>query len=65
MTLFVPCAANLLMIIKERGLKVGLAILAFVTMVPVAPVAPWTPGGLRCRWRLPGLRRLDQALTLR
>jgi ferrous iron transport protein B len=35
MTLFVPCVANLLMIIKERGPRVGLAILAFVTVVAV------------------------------
>ncbi len=28
MTLFVPCVANLLMIIRERGLRTGLAILA-------------------------------------
>jgi ferrous iron transport protein B len=35
MTLFVPCVANLLMIIKERGARVGLAILAFVTVVAV------------------------------
>jgi ferrous iron transport protein B len=35
MTLFVPCVANLLMIIRERGLRVGLAILAFVTVVSV------------------------------
>jgi ferrous iron transport protein B len=35
MTLFVPCVANLLMIIRERGIKVGLAILAFVTLVAV------------------------------
>jgi len=33
MTLFVPCVANLLMIIKERGARVGFAILAFVTVV--------------------------------
>lgn len=33
MTLFVPCVANLLMIIKERGARVGLAILTFVTIV--------------------------------
>ena len=33
MTLFVPCVANLLMIIKERGPRVGLAILTFVTIV--------------------------------
>ncbi len=29
-TLFVPCIANYLMIIKERGLKVALAIVAFI-----------------------------------
>lgn len=33
MTLFVPCVANLLMIIRERGLKTGLAILAAVTVI--------------------------------
>ena len=33
MTLFVPCVANLLMIIRERGLQVGLAILAAVTVI--------------------------------
>ena len=36
MTLFVPCVANLLMIIKERGVKAGIAILTFVTIVAVA-----------------------------
>ena len=35
MTLFVPCVANLLMIIKERGLRVGLAILAAVTVIAI------------------------------
>jgi len=35
MTLFVPCVANLLMIIRERGVKTGLAILAFVTIVAI------------------------------
>jgi ferrous iron transport protein B len=35
MTLFVPCVANLLMIIRERGVRVGLAILVFVTFVAV------------------------------
>jgi ferrous iron transport protein B len=35
MTLFVPCVANLLMIIKERGLRAGLAILAAVTIIAV------------------------------
>jgi ferrous iron transport protein B len=33
MTLFVPCVANLLMIIRERGLRAGLAILAAVTAI--------------------------------
>jgi ferrous iron transport protein B len=35
MTLFVPCVANLLMIIRERGLKTGLGILVFVTFVAI------------------------------
>jgi ferrous iron transport protein B len=36
MTLFVPCIANFLMIVRERGLKVALAIVAFITPVAVA-----------------------------
>lgn len=35
MTLFVPCVANFLMIVKERGLRTGLAILSFVTVIAV------------------------------
>ncbi len=35
MTLFVPCVANLLMIIRERGLRTGLAILAAVTVIAI------------------------------
>jgi len=35
MTLFIPCVANFLMIVKERGLKIGLAILGFVTVTAV------------------------------
>ena len=35
MTLFVPCIANFLMIVKERGLRIGLGILAFVTVMAV------------------------------
>ena len=35
MTLFVPCVANFLMIVKERGLKIGLAILVFITAIAV------------------------------
>ena len=35
MTLFVPCVANFLMIVKERGLRIGLVILAVVTVIAV------------------------------
>src|SRR3954468_14279378 len=35
MTLFVPCVANLLMIIRERGARTGRAILAAVTVIAV------------------------------
>jgi ferrous iron transport protein B len=35
MTLFVPCVANLLMIIRERGLRTGLAILGAVTVIAI------------------------------
>jgi len=35
MTLFVPCVANLLMIVRERGVRTGLAILAAVTVIAV------------------------------
>jgi ferrous iron transport protein B len=41
MTLFVPCVANFLMMVRERGLKTGLAILGVVT-----PVAILTGAGL-------------------
>ena len=33
MTLFVPCVANLLMIVRERGVRTGLVILATVTVI--------------------------------
>jgi ferrous iron transport protein B len=33
MTLFVPCVANLLMIVRERGVRTGLAILGAVTVI--------------------------------
>ncbi|MGE5358059.1 MAG: FeoB small GTPase domain-containing protein [Bacteroidales bacterium] len=36
MTLFVPCVANFLMIVKEQGLRVGVSILAFVTVVALS-----------------------------
>lgn len=35
MTLFVPCVANFLMIVKERGLRIGVAILTVVTVIAV------------------------------
>jgi ferrous iron transport protein B len=36
MTLFVPCVANLLMIIRERGVRTGLGILGAVTLIALA-----------------------------
>jgi len=36
MTLFVPCVANFLMMIREQGTKAAVAILAFVTVVAVS-----------------------------
>jgi ferrous iron transport protein B len=36
MTLFVPCVANFLMIVKEQGIKPALGILAFVTTVALS-----------------------------
>ena len=41
MTLFVPCIANFLMMVRERGLKVGFAIVGVIT-----PVAILTGAGL-------------------
>ncbi len=35
MTLFVPCVANFLMIVRERGLRVASTMLAFITVVAV------------------------------
>jgi ferrous iron transport protein B len=35
MTLFVPCVANLLTIIRERGVRTGMAILAAVTVIAI------------------------------
>ena len=35
MTLFVPCVANFLMIVKERGLRIGVSILVAVTVIAV------------------------------
>ncbi|HEY3382014.1 MAG TPA: ferrous iron transporter B [Vicinamibacterales bacterium] len=36
MTLFVPCVANFLMIVREQGAKAGIAILSFVTVVALS-----------------------------
>jgi Fe2+ transport system protein B len=36
MTLFVPCVANFLMIVREQGSKVAMAILCFITVVAVS-----------------------------
>jgi ferrous iron transport protein B len=36
MTLFVPCVANLLMIVRERGVRIAALILVFVTLVAVS-----------------------------
>ena len=41
MTLFVPCVANFLMMVRERGLKTSLAMLGVIT-----PVAIFTGAGL-------------------
>ena len=41
MTLFVPCVANFLMMVRERGLKTALALVAVIT-----PVALVTGAGL-------------------
>jgi ferrous iron transport protein B len=36
MTLFVPCVAHLMMIVKEQGAKVAIGILAVVTFIALA-----------------------------
>jgi ferrous iron transport protein B len=36
MTLFVPCVAHFLMIVREQGARVAVAILLFVTTVALA-----------------------------
>jgi ferrous iron transport protein B len=50
MTLFVPCIANFLMIVKEQGLRAALAILAFVTAVALS-----TGAGLHYAFRVFGV----------
>jgi ferrous iron transport protein B len=51
MTLFVPCVANFLMMVRERGLKIGAAILAVIT-----PVAILTGAGLNYVLHTLGIR---------
>jgi len=51
MTLFVPCVANFLMMVRERGLKTGFAILAVIT-----PVAIFTGAGLNYVLRVLGIQ---------
>jgi len=51
MTLFVPCIANFLMIVRERGLKTGLVILGIIT-----PVAIFTGAGLNYVFRTFGVQ---------
>ena len=50
MTLFVPCIANFLMIVKERGTKTGLAIVGVVT-----PIAILTGAALNYGFRVFGI----------
>jgi ferrous iron transport protein B len=50
MTLFVPCIANFLMIVKERGWRVGLAIVGVIT-----PIALLTGAALNHGLRFFGL----------
>ena len=51
MTLFVPCVANFLMMIREQGLKAALGILVFVTTVAIS-----TGAGLHYAFSLFGVR---------
>jgi ferrous iron transport protein B len=51
MTLFVPCVANFLVIIKEQGIKAAFGILVFVTTVALS-----TGAGLHYAFRVFGVR---------
>ena len=51
MTLFVPCVANFLMIVKERGLKVAMVLLGVIT-----PIAIFTGTGLHYVFDAFGIR---------
>ena len=42
-TLFIPCIANVFMIVKERGWKVGMAMCAFI--FPYAVLVGWMVRG--------------------
>jgi ferrous iron transport protein B len=50
MTLFVPCVANFLMMVRERGIRTGLAILGVIT-----PIAIFTGAGLNYVLRAAGV----------
>jgi ferrous iron transport protein B len=51
MTLFVPCVANFLMMVRERGVKTGLALLAVIS-----PIAVFTGAGLNYVLRAFGIQ---------
>jgi ferrous iron transport protein B len=51
MTLFVPCVANFLMMVRERGIRTGLAIVGVIT-----PVAIFTGAGLNYVLRVFGIQ---------
>ena len=53
-TLFIPCIANVFMIVKERGWKVGMAMCGFI--FPYAVLVGWmVRGGFSLAARLPAL----------
>jgi small GTP-binding protein len=51
MTLFIPCVANFLMIVKERGLRVAMVLLGVIT-----PIAIFTGTGLHYVFDALGIR---------
>ncbi|HUR35094.1 MAG TPA: ferrous iron transporter B [Vicinamibacterales bacterium] len=51
MTLFIPCVANFLMIVKERGLRVAFTLLGVIT-----PIAVFTGAGLHYVFDAFGIR---------
>jgi ferrous iron transport protein B len=48
-TLFIPCIANVFMVVKEQGAKAGLAMSAFIF-----PYAVFVGALVRAGWRLFG-----------